>query len=87
MKKIEQENFVSTKRNKKVKYGRKRSDYAAKNVAERPSFEVSMHEALVQEIPADRLGKPQEVAQLALQLWEGNEYLTGQIITLDGGWI
>ncbi len=44
-------------------------------------------EALVQEIPADRLGKPQEVAQLALQLCEGNEYLTGQIITLDGGWI
>lgn len=44
-------------------------------------------EALVQEIPADRIGKPQEVAQLALQLCEGNEYLTGQIITLDGGWI
>ena len=44
-------------------------------------------EALVQEIPMDRLGKPQEVAKLVLQLCEGNEYLTGQIITLDGGWI
>ena len=42
---------------------------------------------LIQEIPMDRLGKPQEVAKLVLQLCEGNEYLTGQIITLDGGWI
>lgn len=50
-------------------------------------FNEEEMEALVQEIPADRLGKPQEVAQLALQLCEGNEYLTGQIITLDGGWI
>ena len=50
-------------------------------------FDEEEMEALVQEIPADRLGKPQEVAHLALQLCEGNEYLTGQIITLDGGWL
>ena len=42
---------------------------------------------LIQEIPMDRLGKPQEVANLVLQLCEGNEYLTGQVITLDGGWL
>jgi 3-oxoacyl-[acyl-carrier protein] reductase len=30
---------------------------------------------------------PEEVASLVLTLAEGNEYLTGQIITLDGGWI
>lgn len=39
------------------------------------------------EIPADRLGQADEVAQLALQLSEAPSYLTGQIITLDGGWI
>lgn len=50
-------------------------------------FEEEEMEALIQEIPADRLGRPMEVARLALQLCEGNEYLTGQIITLDGGWI
>lgn len=50
-------------------------------------FDEEELEALVQEIPMDRLGKPQEVASLALQLCEGNEYLTGQIITLDGGWL
>ena len=42
--------------------------------------------ALTEEIPADRLGKPEEVAKLALQLAQAPTYLTGQIITLDGGW-
>lgn len=44
-------------------------------------------EALIQEIPADRIGRPEEVAELVLQLCTDNTYLTGQIITLDGGWI
>lgn len=43
--------------------------------------------ALRNEIPADRLGSPMEVAQLVLQLITGPAYLTGQIITIDGGWI
>ncbi len=38
------------------------------------------------EIPADRIGQPQEVAQLLLSLLQAPSYLTGQIITLDGGW-
>ena len=42
---------------------------------------------LAQEIPADRLGAPEEVAQLALNLATSPKYLTGQIITIDGGWI
>lgn len=42
---------------------------------------------LKSEIPADRLGSPGEVAQLVLQLITGPAYLTGQVITLDGGWI
>lgn len=42
---------------------------------------------IIEEIPADRIGKPEEVAHLALQLCMGNNYLTGQIIGLDGGWI
>lgn len=42
---------------------------------------------LAEEIPAGRFGMPEEVAALALSLASGNEYLTGQIITLDGGWI
>ncbi len=42
--------------------------------------------ALTAEIPADRIGKPEEVAKLALQLAQAPTYLTGQIITIDGGW-
>ncbi|MDO4188821.1 MAG: SDR family NAD(P)-dependent oxidoreductase [Lachnospiraceae bacterium] len=42
---------------------------------------------IINEIPADRIGKPEEVAHLALQLTDGNNYLTGQVIGLDGGWI
>ena len=43
-------------------------------------------EALREEIPADRLGTPQEVAQLILQAAQAPLYMTGQIITIDGGW-
>lgn len=43
-------------------------------------------EAVREEIPADRLGTPEEIARLALQLAEAPTYLTGQIITIDGGW-
>lgn len=43
-------------------------------------------EALTAEIPADRLGTPKEVAQLVLQTAQSPSYMTGQIITIDGGW-
>ena len=42
--------------------------------------------SLIDEIPASRLGKPEEVAELAFNLCTGNDYLTGQVIGLDGGW-
>ena len=42
---------------------------------------------LIREIPADRLGRAEEVADLVYQLTHKNEYLTGQIINLDGGWM
>ena len=44
-------------------------------------------EMLIQEIPSDRVGRPQEVSELVKLLVSGNEYLTGQVINLDGGWI
>lgn len=44
-------------------------------------------EALRQEIPADRLGTPEEVARLVLQTAHAPAYMTGQIITIDGGWL
>lgn len=44
-------------------------------------------QALADEIPAGRLGTPEEAADLVLYLARGNQYLTGQVIGLDGGWI
>lgn len=43
-------------------------------------------QALFEEIPAGRAGTPEEVAQAILSLCCQSPYLTGQIITLDGGW-
>jgi 3-oxoacyl-[acyl-carrier protein] reductase len=44
-------------------------------------------EELEEEIPAGRMGDPLEVADLVLRVSESPFYLTGQVITLDGGWI
>lgn len=43
-------------------------------------------ETLEEEIPYCRMGLASEVAQLAYQLYTSPDYLTGQIITMDGGW-
>jgi 3-oxoacyl-[acyl-carrier protein] reductase len=43
-------------------------------------------EALYEEIPAGRAGTPEEVAEVVCALLDTTDYLTGQIITLDGGW-
>ena len=49
-------------------------------------FDDNERQALYDEIPAGRWAKPQEVAQLAGALCEQSTYLTGQVITFDGGW-
>lgn len=43
--------------------------------------------AIKENIPAGRLGSSDEVASMILQLAEAGDYLTGQIIGFDGGWI
>ena len=42
---------------------------------------------IINEIPMSRLGQADEVANLVYQLCYKNDYLTGQVINLDGGWI
>lgn len=43
--------------------------------------------SLNEEIPAGRMGRADEVGELAWQLFSGPAYLTGQVVTLDGGWL
>jgi 3-oxoacyl-[acyl-carrier protein] reductase len=50
-------------------------------------FSEEERAALMDEIPAGRMGTPEEVAALALAIAGGSTYLNGQILTLDGGWI
>lgn len=43
--------------------------------------------ALQEEIPYGRMAKPDEVADFILLLCKSSNYLTGQVIKFDGGWI
>lgn len=42
---------------------------------------------LCNEIPAGRAGTPDDAAGMVLSILESPDYLTGQVISLDGGWI
>lgn len=50
-------------------------------------FSAEERKALEEEIPAGRYGTPEEVAELVFSLATGHPYLTGQIITIDGGYL
>lgn len=41
---------------------------------------------IIEEIPAGRIGTPEDVAETVYALSITSSYMTGQIITLDGGW-
>lgn len=49
-------------------------------------FSTEEQKQLLDEIPAGKFGTPQEVAELAYSLINSPSYLTGQIISFDGGW-
>lgn len=50
-------------------------------------FDAEEKKALAEEIPAGRFAKPAEIADAVLSLLRMPDYLTGQILTIDGGWI
>lgn len=50
-------------------------------------FSPEERTALEEEIPVGRFASPTEVADFILQLCESSNYLTGQVISFDGGWI
>lgn len=50
-------------------------------------FTAEEHAALCAEIPAGRMASPSEVAQMILWLITAPDYLTGEVIKMDGGWI
>ena len=43
--------------------------------------------SIIDEIPANRIATPSEIAETILLLSKAPTYMTGQIITVDGGWM
>ena len=50
-------------------------------------FDDEERTELENEIPAGRFAAPGEVAEMILKLIEAPDYLTGQVITFDGGYL
>lgn len=50
-------------------------------------FSKEEMDAFCEDIPACRLGNPEEVAQMIYQLYESPFYLTGEVIKIDGGYL
>lgn len=51
------------------------------------NLEKEVVSSIINDIPADRIGRAEEAAQFVVQLLRSPEYLTGQVIALDGGWL
>ncbi len=49
------------------------------------NFSTEEKESFIQDIPFQRLAKPEEIADLVFYLLTKGTYITGQIITMDGG--
>lgn len=50
-------------------------------------FSEEEREMIINEIPADRMGTAEEAAHAVMMLLTAPSYLTGQIVTLDGGYL
>lgn len=48
-------------------------------------YDVALRKKLSQRVPLKRSGSPKEVAQLVRFLVESGDYITGQVIAIDGG--
>lgn len=50
-------------------------------------FSAEEKASIIEDIPTGRMGSPAEAAELVISLLKSPAYLTGQIITMDGGWL
>lgn len=50
-------------------------------------FSADERQDIINDIPCDRMGQPEEIATVVIQLINSPTYLTGQIITVDGGYL
>lgn len=50
-------------------------------------FTKEERESIINDIPADRMGTADEAAQAVMMLLHAPAYITGQIVTMDGGYL
>ena len=50
-------------------------------------FSEEERQMIIDEIPADRMGTVNEAAEAVMMLLTSPSYLTGQVVTLDGGYL
>lgn len=50
-------------------------------------FTKEERESIINDIPTDRMGTADEAAQAVMMLLHAPTYLTGQIVTMDGGYL
>ena len=50
-------------------------------------FSDEERQSIIDDIPSDRFGQPEEVGALVCQMLSSPSYFTGQIITIDGGYL
>ena len=48
-------------------------------------IDPALKERIIKAIPLKRMGSPEEIAQVALDIIEGPEFLTGSIVEIGGG--
>ena len=61
--------------------------YTHLDVYKRQQLDEAERAELAEDIPAGRFATPEEVAEMVWKLICAPEYLTGQIITFDGGYL
>ncbi|MGH9487340.1 MAG: SDR family NAD(P)-dependent oxidoreductase [Terriglobales bacterium] len=59
--------------------------FDTEEIAERGAGFAARRAAIVQRTPMGRLGRPEEAAETIVFLLAGNGFITGQVLTLDGG--
>lgn len=60
--------------------------FDTEEIAGRGEAFAPVRDAILQRTPMGRMGRPEEAAETILFLLAGNRFMTGAVLTLDGGW-
>ncbi|OQX00580.1 hypothetical protein BWK69_01155 [Candidatus Parcubacteria bacterium A4] len=76
-----------------AKQGMGKAHAIAPGLIETPMIDVvksnpKILEAMLQQVPLKRVGRPEEVSELVVFLAsDSSSYMTGSVVVIDGGWL